>query len=77
MRCAFCGRQHLWRLIEYHRLDTEHQLDASRDTVHAEKKPAGNGIGTAVGKDYLAERHGKRRHRQTGVPGDKQEAINM
>jgi hypothetical protein len=30
-----------------------------------------------VGKDYLAERHGKRRHRQTGVPGDKQEAINM
>ena len=78
MRCAFCGRQHLWRLIEYHRLDTEHQPGgAPRDTVHAEKKTAGNGLGTAVGKDCLGERHGRRRRRQTGVPRDKQEAVNM
>ena len=34
MRCAFCGRQHYWRLIEYHRLDMKHWPSPRRGTVH-------------------------------------------
>jgi hypothetical protein len=33
MRCAFCGRQHYWRLIKYHRPDIpdmEHRHNAPR-----------------------------------------------
>ena len=30
MHCAFCGRQHSWRLIEYHRPVTKHQRIALR-----------------------------------------------
>ena len=25
MRCAFCGRKHYWRLIEYHRSNAKHR----------------------------------------------------
>jgi hypothetical protein len=33
MRCSFCGRQHYWRLIKYHRPDIpdmEHRHNAPR-----------------------------------------------
>jgi hypothetical protein len=35
MHCIFCGRQHSWRLIEYHRMATKHQRGAALGTVHA------------------------------------------
>jgi hypothetical protein len=35
MRCAFCGRQHYWRLIEYHRTITKHQPRPAHGTIHA------------------------------------------
>jgi hypothetical protein len=40
MRCAFCGRQHSWRLIEHHRPVTKHRV--AHGVLHA----AGNYMGT-------------------------------
>jgi len=34
MHCVFCGRQHSWRLIEYHRPVAKHQRDVALGTVH-------------------------------------------
>lgn len=39
MHCAFCGQQHYWCLMEYHRPVTKHQ---PRRASHA----AGNHLGT-------------------------------
>jgi hypothetical protein len=41
MRCAFCGRQHYWRLIEYHRLVTKHQPRPARGIAHAGENQLG------------------------------------
>jgi hypothetical protein len=42
MRCAFCGRQHHWRLIEYHRPVTKQQPHSGPDTP----KDRGHYLGT-------------------------------
>ena len=44
MRCAFCGRQHYWRLIEYHRQVTKHQPRRARGTIHAGENHLGAGV---------------------------------
>src|SRR5215475_10110890 len=75
MRCAFCGRQHYWRLMEYHRTDTNHQPRPARAKVRAEKKPSESRL--AAETDCLDERPGKRRRRRTQDRRDKQEAINI
>jgi hypothetical protein len=41
MRCAFCGRQHYWRLIEYHHPVRKHQPRVARGTVHAGENQLG------------------------------------
>lgn len=38
MRCAFCGRQHYWRLIEYHRPVTKQQPRPARGTLQARER---------------------------------------
>jgi hypothetical protein len=43
MRCAFCGRQHSWRLIEYHRPVTKQPPRPAPDTLQD-------------GEDYLGTR---------------------
>jgi hypothetical protein len=35
MRCAFCGQQHYWRLIEYRRPVAKHQPRHAPGTLHA------------------------------------------
>jgi hypothetical protein len=35
MRCAFCSRQHYWRLIEYHRPVAKQQPRPARGTLQA------------------------------------------
>ena len=44
MRCAFCGRQHYWRLIEYHRQVTKDQPRPARGTIHAGENYLGAGL---------------------------------
>jgi len=41
MRCAFCGRQHYWRLIEYHHPVSKHQRRVARGTLHAGENQLG------------------------------------
>jgi hypothetical protein len=41
MRCAFCGGQHYWRLIEYHRPVTKHQPRPARGIAHAGENQLG------------------------------------
>ena len=41
MRCAFCGRQHYWRLIEYHHPVSKSQGRVARGTLHAGENQLG------------------------------------
>ena len=41
MRCAFCGRQHYWHLIESHHPVMKHQRRVARGTLHAGENQLG------------------------------------
>ena len=41
MRCAFCGRRHYWRLIEYHHPVSKYQRRVARGTLHAAENQLG------------------------------------
>ena len=41
MRCAFCGQQHYWCLIKYHRLVAKRQPLLVRGTLHAGENRVG------------------------------------
>jgi len=41
MRCAFCGRQHFWRLIEYRHPVSHHQRRFARGVLHAGENHVG------------------------------------
>jgi hypothetical protein len=54
MRCAFCGGEHFWRLLEYHRPVMKHN-PRSAHGIRAERQLPGNGLGQVAEIAFPAE----------------------